>query len=167
MAHHYVLTRRHCITINEGFKNQLREYEMLYRGAGAAQRSQQAAQQAGHCPTHHTSLKRQYAEFLKYHAETVAQEQAQLRVGGQGEGAEDRDEALLEEDGPSAAPPPPMAIAASVSDGAVGMGMDEGMGMGVSMVAQPSAAAAAATAPGPTPSSAFAAQNAQNDVVMT
>jgi len=31
MAHHYVLTRRHCISINEGFRNQIREYEMLHR----------------------------------------------------------------------------------------------------------------------------------------
>mmetsp|Transcript_137438 Transcript_137438/g.293727 ORF Transcript_137438/g.293727 Transcript_137438/m.293727 type:complete len:215 (-) Transcript_137438:46-690(-) len=31
VAHHYVLTRRHCISINEGFRNQIREYEMLHR----------------------------------------------------------------------------------------------------------------------------------------
>lgn len=31
MAHHYVLTRRHCISINEGFRNQIREYEMLHK----------------------------------------------------------------------------------------------------------------------------------------
>ncbi|CAE7413332.1 styx-b [Symbiodinium sp. CCMP2456] len=30
-AHTYVLTRRHCISINEGFRNQIREYEMLHR----------------------------------------------------------------------------------------------------------------------------------------
>jgi serine/threonine/tyrosine-interacting protein len=30
-AHQYVLTRRHCISINEGFRNQLREYEMMCR----------------------------------------------------------------------------------------------------------------------------------------
>mmetsp|Transcript_29025 Transcript_29025/g.52870 ORF Transcript_29025/g.52870 Transcript_29025/m.52870 type:complete len:219 (-) Transcript_29025:175-831(-) len=31
LAHHYVLTRRHCISVNEGFRNQIREYEMLHR----------------------------------------------------------------------------------------------------------------------------------------
>merc|ERR1719464_1317255 len=31
LAHHYVLTRRHCISINEGFRNQIREYEILHR----------------------------------------------------------------------------------------------------------------------------------------
>mmetsp|Transcript_138990 Transcript_138990/g.432391 ORF Transcript_138990/g.432391 Transcript_138990/m.432391 type:complete len:211 (+) Transcript_138990:111-743(+) len=31
LAHHYVLTRRHCISINEGFRNQIREYEMLHK----------------------------------------------------------------------------------------------------------------------------------------
>jgi len=31
MAHHYVLTRRHCISVNEGFRNQIREYEMLHK----------------------------------------------------------------------------------------------------------------------------------------
>merc|ERR1719235_2136968 len=30
-AHHYVLTRRHCISVNEGFRNQIREYEMLHK----------------------------------------------------------------------------------------------------------------------------------------
>mmetsp|Transcript_16898 Transcript_16898/g.36365 ORF Transcript_16898/g.36365 Transcript_16898/m.36365 type:complete len:211 (-) Transcript_16898:26-658(-) len=30
-AHHYVLQRRHCISINEGFRNQIREYEMLQK----------------------------------------------------------------------------------------------------------------------------------------
>eukprot|EP00930_Biecheleria_cincta_P000233 TRINITY_DN10048_c0_g1_i4.p1 TRINITY_DN10048_c0_g1~~TRINITY_DN10048_c0_g1_i4.p1 ORF type:complete len:143 (+),score=18.48 TRINITY_DN10048_c0_g1_i4:22-450(+) len=30
-AHTYVLTRRHCISINEGFRNQIREYEMLHK----------------------------------------------------------------------------------------------------------------------------------------
>jgi serine/threonine/tyrosine-interacting protein len=30
-AHQYVLTRRHCISINEGFRNQLREFEMMCR----------------------------------------------------------------------------------------------------------------------------------------
>lgn len=29
VAHHYVLSRRHCISINEGFRNQIREYETL------------------------------------------------------------------------------------------------------------------------------------------
>eukprot|EP00397_Hematodinium_sp_SG-2012_P014072 GEMP01014301.1.p1 GENE.GEMP01014301.1~~GEMP01014301.1.p1 ORF type:complete len:214 (+),score=26.53 GEMP01014301.1:27-668(+) len=28
-AHQYVLTRRHCISLNDGFENQLREYERL------------------------------------------------------------------------------------------------------------------------------------------
>jgi len=31
LAHHYVLTRRHCISVNEGFRNQIREYEMLHK----------------------------------------------------------------------------------------------------------------------------------------
>lgn len=31
LAHHYVLSRRHCISINEGFRNQIREYEMLHK----------------------------------------------------------------------------------------------------------------------------------------
>ena len=31
LAHHYVLTRRHCISVNEGFRNQIREYETLYK----------------------------------------------------------------------------------------------------------------------------------------
>mmetsp|Transcript_80970 Transcript_80970/g.188108 ORF Transcript_80970/g.188108 Transcript_80970/m.188108 type:complete len:209 (-) Transcript_80970:123-749(-) len=31
LAHHYVLTRRHCISINEGFRNQIREYEILHK----------------------------------------------------------------------------------------------------------------------------------------
>merc|ERR1712032_349627 len=31
LAHHYVLTRRQCISVNEGFRNQIREYEMLHK----------------------------------------------------------------------------------------------------------------------------------------
>ena len=31
VAHHYVLTRRQCVKLNEGFRNQLREYEMLQK----------------------------------------------------------------------------------------------------------------------------------------
>lgn len=31
LSHHYVLTRRHCISVNEGFRNQIREYEMLHK----------------------------------------------------------------------------------------------------------------------------------------
>mmetsp|Transcript_72835 Transcript_72835/g.201958 ORF Transcript_72835/g.201958 Transcript_72835/m.201958 type:complete len:210 (-) Transcript_72835:160-789(-) len=31
LAHHYVLSRRHCISVNEGFRNQIREYEMLHK----------------------------------------------------------------------------------------------------------------------------------------
>mmetsp|Transcript_43138 Transcript_43138/g.93998 ORF Transcript_43138/g.93998 Transcript_43138/m.93998 type:complete len:207 (-) Transcript_43138:157-777(-) len=30
LAHHYVLTRRHCISVNEGFRNQIREYEIVH-----------------------------------------------------------------------------------------------------------------------------------------
>mmetsp|Transcript_42493 Transcript_42493/g.98481 ORF Transcript_42493/g.98481 Transcript_42493/m.98481 type:complete len:211 (-) Transcript_42493:236-868(-) len=45
LAHHYVLTRRHCISINEGFRNQIREYEMLHKvqsqvNSGSFERSQ-------------------------------------------------------------------------------------------------------------------------------
>uniref|UniRef100_A0A7S1LRF8 Protein-serine/threonine phosphatase n=1 Tax=Alexandrium catenella TaxID=2925 RepID=A0A7S1LRF8_ALECA len=45
LAHHYVLTRRHCISINEGFRNQIREYEMLHKvqsrfNSGASEQSQ-------------------------------------------------------------------------------------------------------------------------------
>uniref|UniRef100_A0A0G4IAX9 Uncharacterized protein n=1 Tax=Chromera velia CCMP2878 TaxID=1169474 RepID=A0A0G4IAX9_9ALVE len=36
-AHHYVLSRRHCISLNEGFKNQLREYEMLFKAMRVCQ----------------------------------------------------------------------------------------------------------------------------------
>lgn len=36
-AHQYVLTRRHCISLNEGFENQLREYEKLLLAQSAYQ----------------------------------------------------------------------------------------------------------------------------------
>mmetsp|Transcript_25792 Transcript_25792/g.58756 ORF Transcript_25792/g.58756 Transcript_25792/m.58756 type:complete len:202 (+) Transcript_25792:103-708(+) len=47
LAHHYVLTRRHCISINDGFRNQIREYEMLHKvqsqiNSGSFEQSQAA-----------------------------------------------------------------------------------------------------------------------------
>mmetsp|Transcript_134489 Transcript_134489/g.389186 ORF Transcript_134489/g.389186 Transcript_134489/m.389186 type:complete len:210 (+) Transcript_134489:72-701(+) len=46
LAHHYVLTRRHCISINEGFRNQIREYEMLHKVQAQINRGAFAASQA-------------------------------------------------------------------------------------------------------------------------
>merc|ERR1719506_2151581 len=47
-AHQYVLTRRHCISINEGFRNQLREYEMMCRVQAQVQQGGLPAQCASH-----------------------------------------------------------------------------------------------------------------------
>mmetsp|Transcript_5029 Transcript_5029/g.14257 ORF Transcript_5029/g.14257 Transcript_5029/m.14257 type:complete len:209 (+) Transcript_5029:105-731(+) len=46
LAHHYVLTRRHCISINEGFRNQIREYEMLHKVQAQINSGALAASQA-------------------------------------------------------------------------------------------------------------------------
>jgi len=47
LAHHYVLTRRHCISINEGFRNQIREYEMLHKVQSQITTGAFSASQAG------------------------------------------------------------------------------------------------------------------------
>ena len=40
-AHHYVLQRRHCISLNDGFRSQVREYEIILK---AQQRQQEMSQ---------------------------------------------------------------------------------------------------------------------------
>lgn len=48
LAHHYVLTRRHCISVNEGFRNQIREYETLHKVKEQVNAGSLAASQGSH-----------------------------------------------------------------------------------------------------------------------
>lgn len=38
LAHHYVSSRRHCIALNEGFRHQLKEYDLICKARAKNQR---------------------------------------------------------------------------------------------------------------------------------
>lgn len=70
LAHHYVLTRRHCISVNEGFRNQIREYEMLHKVQAQINSGSFAPNQESH------GVKRALEASLDISADGEASEQA-------------------------------------------------------------------------------------------